>query len=188
MNRIQKLSRFFLVFFKFLLVFLPLFAVFKWVFMEAGFMQGVFAHQALFMPLQTPQGTVYLPDLVWSGLTRTIGLAAYLLGLVPLMISLMALIRIFKNYAANNIFNESNAKDYRLIGWMFLFDGILIKSLSDSLLMIAVTLNNAPGHRYVTLSFGTVNMEALFCGAVVIVISWVMLEASKLHEDQQYTV
>ena len=82
----------------------------------------------------------------------------------------------------------SNARYYRLIGWMFILDGVITKSFSDSLMTIAVTLNAAPGHRYITFGFGSPNLEAIFCGAVVIVVSWVMLEAAKLHEEQKYIV
>ena len=188
MERIQKVSQFFLVFFKFLFVFLPLLAIFKWVFMSSAIMHSGFAQHLLIMPFYTPSGSVYLPDIAWSPLTRLIGLSAYLLALIPLLTSLFALIHIFKNYSMAKIFNIDNARYFRLIGWMFILDGILVKSLVDGLMTIAVSLNNPPGERYITLQFDSLNVESIFCGAVVIIVSWVMLEASKIHEEHQYTV
>jgi hypothetical protein len=125
---------------------------------------------------------------MWTPLAKVIGMTAYFLDLLPILISLVALIHIFKNYEKGEIFNSINARAYRLIGWMFIFDGLISKILYDAFMTLATTINNPPGSRMISFGFGAPNLEALFCGAVVIVISWVMLEASKLHEDQQYTV
>jgi hypothetical protein len=93
-----------------------------------------------------------------------------------------------KNYQKGDVFSGINARYFRQIGWMFIFYGLVSKTLHDSLMTLATTLNNAPGERQISLGFGSPNLEALFCGAVVIVISWVMLEASKLHDEQKYIV
>jgi hypothetical protein len=108
--------------------------------------------------------------------------------LLPFLLSLLVLKSIFKNYQQGEIFSTANALHYKKLGWLFFLDALLIKSLSNTLLVLAVTLTNPPGHRWITISYGTPNLKALFCGMLVIIISWVMLEASKLHDDQQFTI
>jgi hypothetical protein len=186
MNRIQKVSGVFLIVFKFLLVFLPLCIALRWVMMNTELMQGPsFSFLSLFL---MPIGKPYLLEAIWSPFTQFLGFCADMIGLLPILGGVYALIHIFKHYQNGEIFNAINARYYRLIGWMFIVDGLLTQLLSGSLLTVASTLNNIPGQRQISLAFGSPNIEAIFCGAVVIVISWVMLEASKLHEDQQYTV
>lgn len=189
MNRIQKISTFFLAIFKFLLVFLPAMTLLEWLLMNSEFMHGPFSQMFLLSPsFSTPEGYVKTADVVWTPLTQFVGLSADLLSLTPILISIFALICIFKHYKQGEIFNMINARYYRLIGWMFIFDAIIAKPLYQILMTFAVTFNNAPGHRYIAAGFGNTNIEALFCGGVVIIISWVMLEASKLHDEQKYTV
>jgi hypothetical protein len=188
MNRIQKVSAFFSIVFQFLLYYLPLHTVFKWIFINADFMGSMFAWIIFVPAFNGPEGEVFFRDVEWTPLTKFIGLSADLLALLPIIISLFALIRIFKHYQQGEIFNNSNARYYRLMGWMFIFDGLIAKSFSQSLMTLAVTLNNSSGHRYITFGIHSANFEALFCGAVIIVISWVMLEASKLHDEQKFTV
>lgn len=188
MNRIRTVSARFLGVFKCLIILLPAIAIVKWLCMNSEFIHSDIIFNMFLKPFQGAEGNIFLPDVAWTPLTQLIGLLSNLLALTPIIISLYALIRIFKHYQCGEIFNMANARYYRLIGWMFILDGLITKSISDGLLTVAVTLNNAPGHRYITLGFGFINLEAIFCGAVIIVVSWVMLEASKLHEEQQYTV
>lgn len=188
MNRIQKVSAFFLAIFKMLLVVLPAITLFEWLLMNSTFMHGPFAQMFLLRPFTAPEGAVNLAEVAWTPLTQFIGLSADLLFLLPILISLFALICIFKHYKQGEIFNVANARYYRLIGWMFIFDAFIARPIYEVLMTLTVTFNNAPGHRYIATGFGNTNVEALFCGAVVIVISWVMLEASKLHDEQKYTV
>ncbi len=86
------------------------------------------------------------------------------------------------------IFSTTNAILYKKLGWLFFWDALLIHSLSHTLMVLAVTLTNPPGHRWISVQFGTPNLEALFCGVLLIVISWVMHEASKLHDEQKFTI
>ena len=56
------------------------------------------------------------------------------------------------------------------------------------LIILMATLSNPPGHRYISLNFGTPNLEVLFWGMLVIVISWIMAEGYKLQKDQDLTI
>lgn len=120
--------------------------------------------------------------------SKIIGFIASLISLIPVYISLFALKSIFNNYKIGAIFTNINACQYRLIGSLFFLNALLIKPLSDMLMVVSVTLLNPPGHRYITLGFGTPNLENLFYGLILMVISWIMLEATKLREDQEFTI
>ncbi len=54
--------------------------------------------------------------------------------------------------------------------------------------VVAATISNSVGNRILQISFGSPNLQALFCGVIVIVVSWVMREAAALKDDQDYTV
>ncbi|OGV41973.1 MAG: hypothetical protein A3F46_10225 [Legionellales bacterium RIFCSPHIGHO2_12_FULL_42_9] len=86
------------------------------------------------------------------------------------------------------IFNLNNASCYSYLGWLFFLNAVFTKPLSDLLMVLAVTFANIPGHRYITISLGLPNLIAVFCGVVVIVISWVMSEATKLQDGQRFII
>jgi len=75
-----------------------------------------------------------------------------------------------------------------VLRWISFIDDLIIKSCNNSLLVLAVTLTNSPGHHYFTLAFGTPNLKTLFLGALLIIISWVMLKASKIYDQQKFTI
>jgi hypothetical protein len=188
MNRIQKISTTFLRIFLFLFIFLPVMNLFKWAFMSADFMNSSMGHMTIMQTYNAPEGMINLGEVQWTFLTRGIAFCSSLIELLPVMIGLYALIKIFQKYRLGEIFNAENARYYRLIGFMFFMDALIAKPIGECLMTLALTLNSPPGQRYIGLSFGSTNIEALFVGAVVIVVSWVMLEASKLHDEQRLTV
>ena len=188
MKQIQKVSSYLLTTFNVLLVALPLCDIIQWFFIDTGTIKNLLAQGIVGKSVQTPEGYVNLSTVQWTPFSKTLGFSADILGLLPFVLSLFGLKSIFRNYQKGEIFSTANARHYKYLGWIFFFDALLIKSLSDMFTVLAVTLTNPPGHRYISLSFGTPNMKALFCGILVIVMSWVMLEASRLHDDQKFTI
>lgn len=191
MNKIQKVSAFLLVIFNVLLISIPLLIVIQWVFIEVKVMDvpdAINFFGLLEKTIQTPEGYINLSSVHWTPYLKILGFGADILGLLPFILSLFVLKSIFINYRKGEIFSSSNAIHYKRLGWLFLLNALIIKSLSNTLMVLAVTVTNPPGHRYITIQFGTPNLNALFFGVLVIVISWVMLEASKLHDDQKFTI
>lgn len=187
MNRIQKVSRSMAVILTGLLIILPTIDILKWIFIETNFVKNL--PWPNFVPLvQTPEGPVDLRFVHWTAVSRFIAFMSDLLCFAPIFVTLYSLRSIFKNYKLGDIFTSYNARSYRLIGWCFFLNALIVKPLSDMLMVLSVTLLNPPGHRYISLSFGTPNMENLFYGTILIVISWVMLEATKLREEQDYVI
>ena len=95
---------------------------------------------------------------------------------------------IFSNYKIGEIFNLDNAKYYNFLGWMFFIHAVIAKPISEGLMVLAVTLANPVGERYISISFGTPNLASIFYGIIVLVVSWVMLEAAKIKEEQSLII
>jgi hypothetical protein len=188
MNKIQKVSRYFLIIFNILLITLPLFITLQWLFINTSTMKNLLDQGILQTPISTPEGSINLSTIDWSWLPQIIGFVAQSIGLLPLLMSLFVLKSIFTNYQNGEIFSLFNARQYRRLGGLFILDSLIAQPINHLLIVLAVTLSNPPGHRYISLTFGTPNIKALFCGLLVIVISWVMVEASKLHDDQKFTI
>jgi len=188
MTKIQKVSRYFLISFKILLILLPLCALIQWLFIDTTPMKTLMDLGLIQAAISTPEGYVSLGTVHWTILAKFVGFIAQSLGLLPLFLSLFALKSVFQNYQKGEIFNTMNARSYRYLGCLFFLYALIVEPLSNLLMVLAVTLTNPPGHRYITLAFGTLNLEALYCGMLVIVISWVMLEASKLRDEQELTI
>jgi hypothetical protein len=96
--------------------------------------------------------------------------------------------RLFVAYEQKRIFTVENTQIYKKIGWLAFLNGLFFIPLAQSLMVLAATLSSPPGHRYITLNFGTPNVESIFCGLLLVVISLVMQEAQGLQEENQLTV
>jgi hypothetical protein len=189
MDKIKQLSSFLIKIFNLLLVIIPVWIAMQWVFIDwFPFIKGLVAEGILGSPIQTPEGAINLSQTKLNLLSRIVGLIGSTIGSLPLFLGLLILKGLFKNYQRGAIFVAENAQKYKYLGWLFFLEGLLIKSLSDMLVVLAVTLSNPPGHRFLTIGFGTPNLEDLFCGLLVIVISWIMAEGHKIQEDQQFTI
>ncbi|HQS84039.1 MAG: hypothetical protein B7Y25_06520 [Alphaproteobacteria bacterium 16-39-46] len=188
MNRIQKISTYLLAIFNLLLWTLPLSSMLLWFFIDTSPVRNLLARGIFLNPVQTPEGLINLAYQNWTPLSKTIGFIGSVIDCLPLFLSLFVLKSIFKNYQKGEIFISQNALYYKRLGIFFFLDALLAKPLSGMLQVLAVTCSNEPGHRYITFSLGTPNLEDLFCGLLIIVISWVMLEASKLQDDQKFTI
>lgn len=188
MNKIQKVSSFLIITFNVLLIGIPVLFTLQWAagkwkpvqyLKDMGFFKQI---------VETPEGMIDLSKIQFTPLSWTIGYSSEIVGFIPVFLGLLVLRRLFKNYMNNSIFTYDNAKDYRLLGWLFFFNAVFFKPLSDTMLVLSATLPNPPGHRYISLNFGTPNLEDLLCAFLILVISWVMAEGYKLKEEQSLTV
>jgi hypothetical protein len=134
------------------------------------------------------EGYVNLSNAPWTPVTKLMGFFGTCLELLPLYFSLFLLRSIFQNYQRGNIFIAGNAYYYGRLGGLLFLKALIFQPLAHMLMVLAVTFTNSPGHRYISLSFGTPNLQALFSGMLVMVISWIMLEASKMHDEHRFTV
>ncbi len=191
MNKIKKISSCLLFFINFLIIVLPLSIIVTWYFIDTFNLGidkvGEFAI-GLSHGLQAPVTHVNMNDVQWTVLSESVGISGHILNMLPLFLSLFVLKEIFKNYKNGEIFSTANAVNYKYLSWLFFLDALLAKPLGDALMVMASTLSNPPGQRYISVSFGTPNLEAIFCGAILLVISLVMFEASKLQDESKFVI
>ncbi|OJW53390.1 MAG: hypothetical protein BGO67_01420 [Alphaproteobacteria bacterium 41-28] len=188
MHPIQKVSSYLIWIFNVLLIAFPLWIVSIWILVKWAPFKNLIAQGFISTPIQTPEGLINLAHLKLTPLSWSIGIFGAFVSIVPLFLGLLVLKHLFQNYRDGNIFSLENAQKYKYLGWLFLLDGLLAKPICDMLLILSATLSNPTGHRYISINFGTPNLEVLFSGVLVIVISWVMAEGYKLQEDQSLTI
>lgn len=191
MSRIQKISSYLLVVFNILIVMILLFLAVQWIFISlktTDVSNVINFFGMLEKTIQTPEGYVNLSNISWTPLLKLFGFCADLIAALPFLISLFLLKKLFVHYRDGEIFTKSNAILYRKLGVLYLIDALFIKSFSQTLMILAVTMTNPPGSRYLSISFGTPNLSSLFYGVLIIIVSWVMLEANKLHDEHKFTI
>ena len=188
MDRIQKVSSYLLVIFNILLVILPFSLFILWLFIDHNPIKEAIEHGVFFSAVQTPEGLVNLATVNWTLFTKCVGFISSLVGLLPILLGLLILKKIFRHYQKGQIFNKDNAQRYKHLGYLFFLAGFLTQPLSAMLQTLAITLTYPPGHHWIQIGFGTPTFESLFCGVLVLVISWVMVEGYKLQEEQKLIV
>lgn len=188
MQRIQNISTYLTWVFNALLIILPLNILAGWFFIEWEPYRTLVNVSGIWGSILTPEGAVSLASLTLSPLSKLIGLGSSVIGVAPLFCGLLVLKKLFQNYKNGLIFSQQNAEKYKMLAGLFLLNAILAMPLSQMLEVLAVTLSNPPGHRWISLTFGSPNLEVVFCGVLVLCISWIMVEAYRLKEDQNLTI
>lgn len=122
-----------------------------------------------------------------SALSRFLAFLAQTPPICLVMYQLVILRRLFTFYEKGKIFGAENVECYRKLGWMLII-WVGCEVVSNSLLSIALTLDNPPGQRLLTLGVSSGELASLFTGLVVLVISWVMDEGRKIVEEQSLFV
>jgi hypothetical protein len=190
MNRLQKVSSYLLILFNILLVLTPVSLLFLWSFIDHEPLKGAIEGGLVFeqVPISTPQGLVNLATVNWNDFTKSIGFLSSLVNELPILLGLLILKNVFRNYQRGDIFNLYNAKQYKNLGYLFFLAAFVTQPLSGMLKVLAITFSNPVGQRTIQISFGTPTFETLFCGVLILVISWVMAEGCKLQEEQKFTI
>ena len=174
-NRIRSISAKFHCLFSALLFFIPIFTLMYWLF---------FNH--------LPVGFTNFPDYVDVAQTlpiKTIILAC-LASLVPVTVAVYGILNLkelFKLYEKGIFFSERNVQCFRQLGYT-LFSWVVANQIFGALISVVLTLNNPPGERMLVIQFSIANIGTLIIAAVVVLISWVMHEATRLEDEQVHTV
>jgi len=180
MNKIKVTSFYMARLLDFLIITLPVYIIFQWIFMDSAY---------LVLPeISTPQGLIIWDQVVFTLYSRWFGFFAQLIGFVPFLGILYYLSKVFHQYEIGAIFTMNNAKYYYRIGILLFFDALLAQLISGGLWVAAATISNPVGKRYISISIGTPNFMAVLLGLLVIFISWVMIEGSKIQDEQQLII
>lgn len=120
--------------------------------------------------------------------SRLLGFFGSIFSLFPLFVGVIIMIRLFKNYALNNIFSIQNAKLYSNLGIIYLLSALLLEPLSQILLSLSVSLNHPVGQRFIAISMTVNNLTAIFFAIMLIFIGQVMKLGQKISEEQELTI
>ena len=189
-NPVQKISRKFLFIFRSLLIIIPILVILQWFFIDMPFVKSwVKLGFGFFDPIKLGGlDPVQIADHMFSWPEKWIGFIGTIIGLSPYFLAFFVLNCIFKNYCSNNIFTLENAKYYQRLGYIFFFNSLIANPLCQALLTAAATLSNPPGQKQISITVGMINLESLFCGAIIIIIARVMYMGNKLQEEQRLVI
>jgi hypothetical protein len=158
---------------------MPVFVVFYWL--------GYNSH-----PIQVINST--LPGSHGGGMpqelelnSRFIGLVGDLPTLVVMLLSLDALRRLFFLYAKGVFFKVENVAHYRKLSKLA-FWGILANIFDKTLVKLALTINNPPGQRVLTIGFTADHVKLMFAAIILMIIARVMNEGREIYDENQLTV
>lgn len=188
MENLQKLSRCLKTTFQILTFAVPMLICLQWLLIDWQPVKALIKHSMVLQPIITPEGLVNLAEVELTFIAKMVALFGNLLGSSPYILAYMVLHKLFNNYNQHKIFTSANTQLYKKLGWLAFLNGILFIPITQTLMVLAATLSNPPGHRYITLGFGTPNLEAILCGLLIIVIALVMQEAQALQDENQLTV
>jgi hypothetical protein len=99
------------------------------------------------------------------------------------MVGIWHLIQLFKLYANRSIFTPKHVTYFRRLGYVLLvwtFSGILYHTVLSMIFSLAMS----PRFLTVSLGFSSMDLTALVIGGIVVMISWIMEEGRKLHDEQ----
>jgi len=118
---------------------------------------------------------------------RLLGFLATMIPCGVLLYALTRLRRLFALYRKGIIFDRQNVACYRDLGKALLcWSGAAF--VQTPLLSMIITLPNPPGTRLLMLGVGSGELDCLFLGGLVLLVSWVMDEGRRLDEEQALTV
>ena len=110
--------------------------------------------------------------------------------LLPVSFALVALWQLwalFGAYLQGDVFGPRPVGCLRRFGWAMVALAVA-EPLSRPLASVALTLDNAPGHRMLVVTLGTHDYALLMCALVFVAIARVMSEAARLAEENQQFV
>lgn len=177
MNKIKRLSTIFkFVFFSLFLLY-PLVAMVFWISPETFMNYGLSF---------IPKDTKILHALSWSD--KSMG---FLIALVPniiVTVIMYCLFKLFTLYEQSKFFVVESARYLRKVGFLLLINDLILPFIVDPLMQLAITIHNPPGQRYTSVTVSTSDLYGIFTALLIILISWIMVEACKIQEEQQLTV
>ena len=89
---------------------------------------------------------------------------------------------LFLNFANGHVFTLASARLLRDFAGSVLAQAIL-GPISSTALMLAFTLNNPPGSRQLVISLSVHDYLALIVGGVLLAVAWVMVEATRIADE-----
>jgi len=144
---------------------------------------------AIFLHPETTQFLMFRLDHLGTDLTEKIPiqfrLGALACELVPLGCTVWAmwsLRQLFASYAQGQVFSQEPLRHLNNVA-NALFLGVLADFLMQAPISYLLSLANPPGHREISLGFGSNDAAQLFIAGTVLVIARVMAEAGRVADE-----
>ncbi len=178
MNKIQRVSAAFKIFFQICFVIYPILLVYAWYKAPVPVLEP-------FINLITQEYPILHP---LSLKTRLLGFLANLMldGSITLLI-LYFLIQLFNLYKQGIIFTLQNVNYIKYIGYA-LITGQCLAPVLEGLMGLILTWNNPPGHRFASMTVNGTDAGIILTACLIILISWIMGEACKIREELDHIV
>ena len=112
-------------------------------------------------------------------------LLALIFALIPALTTtwgLLALARLFRAFAQGEIFSLPALRALSTVT-LALFWSVVASFVMQAPITYLISMHNPPGHRFVSLSFGSDDVATLFLAGVTFVIARVMAEARRIAEE-----
>jgi hypothetical protein len=113
---------------------------------------------------------------------RLMALACELVAVAFTMWSLWSLRRLFLLYAQGEVFSYGAFRALNHVA-IALFGGVIANFVMQGPISFLLSYPLGPGHRYISLGFGSGDVATLFMAGVVLVIARVMAEARRVAEE-----
>lgn len=182
MTKIQKTSRLVRATLQTVIVLIPVLVCYYWLSVNTPYdVLGLSGLIELDMDIDA------LTEVPLTLATRLLALTASL-GLSAILIyALVLLVRLFKNYERQDIFNFENTVLYTKLA-RTIFYWVLGNFVYTGLLSVILSFNNPPGRRVLQLGFSGIDIMTLFLGIIVVIISWVMKEGYEISQEHSQTI
>lgn len=178
MNKIRLVSKILQFIFLFFIFVLPALTILCWFYMKNP--NDLSMHTTLLPLTNNPFNAPDFP-------ARLVG---FLVNLIPLSIQLFCLyisMKLFKLYEQGKIFTLKNVRYIRYISIALIAQEI-IKPFNQIITTYILTLHNPPGYRVIAVSLTNQDLSNLIIGVVILLASWIMTEACKLHDEHTLTI
>jgi hypothetical protein len=112
-------------------------------------------------------------------------IAAASITAIPVGVLLFGLWQVralFLNFAGGQVFTLASARRLRDFAGAVLAQAIL-GPITATALSIALTLNNPPGGRQLVIALSVHDYLALIVGGVLLAVAWVMVEATRIADE-----
>ena len=104
-----------------------------------------------------------------------------------LMYGLARLRRMFRLYAAGDIFSTDSARCLKQFAIAVMLQAVL-RPVVGAAHSVIVTFHNQPGERMLTIGFGSGEYAAILLGGLLLVIAWIMGEGAKIVDENRQFV
>ncbi|MYM59151.1 DUF2975 domain-containing protein [Vibrio sp. OCN044] len=182
MQQIQMYSRRIGLILNILLVLLPIATIYFWLTVQTS--SDVLNETGIIQLSYDIDAYIHQPLMLQ---TRLWALLASALPCGILFYALVLLKKLFRSYENAEIFTLQTVKYYRQLGLVFFYWAIG-GFIYSGLISVALSFNNPPGERVLSLSFSGLDVMAIFCGCIVLVISHVMHQAQQIADEQKHTI